>query len=91
MKFGSLTTATDDQLIDQSLLAPAANHDGKVLEELVYNCSDLWLIGDKAYNDTEKEARFWQKRRILLLPLRKNNHHEPWRRGCEKSCVNGLS
>ena len=71
-------TTTDDQLIDEWLLAPAANHDGKVLEELVFNCSDLWLIGDKAYNDTEKEARFWQKRRILLLPLRKNNHHEPW-------------
>jgi len=71
-------TTTDDQLIDEWLLAPAANHDGKVLEELVYDCSDLWLIGDKAYNDTEKEARFWQKRRILLLPLRKNNHHEPW-------------
>lgn len=71
-------TTTDDQLIDEWLLAPAANHDGKVLEELVFNCSDLWLIGDKAYNDTEKEGRFWQKRRILLLPLRKNNHHEPW-------------
>ena len=71
-------TTTDEQLIDEWLLASAANHDGKVLEELVYNSSDLWLIGDKAYNDTEKEARFWQKRRILLLPLRKNNHHEPW-------------
>ena len=71
-------TTTDDQLIDEWLLAPAANHDGKVLEELVYDCSDLWLIGDKAYNDVEKETRFWQKRRILLLPLRKNNHHEPW-------------
>ncbi len=34
-------TTTDDQLIDEWLLAPAANHDGKVLEELVYNCSDL--------------------------------------------------
>ena len=71
-------TTTDDQLIDEWLLAPAASHDGKVLEELVFNCSDLWLIGDKAYNDAEKEARFWRKRRILLLPLRKNNHHEPW-------------
>ena len=70
-------TTTDSQVIIEWPLAPAANHDGKVLEELVFNCSDLWLIGDKAYNDTEKETRFWQKRRILLLPLRKNNHHEP--------------
>lgn len=75
-----LTTA-DSQLIDEWLLAPAAHHDGKVLEELVFNHSDLWLIGDKAYNDTQKEARFWQKRRILLLPLRKKNHHEPWSDG----------
>lgn len=71
-------TATDNQLIDEWLLAPAAHHDGKVLEELVFDHTDLWLIGDKAYNDAEKEARFWQKRRILLLPLRKSNHHEPW-------------
>lgn len=71
-------TTTDNQIIDEWLLAPAAHHDGKVLEELVFNCSDLWLIGDKAYNDAEKEARFWEKRRILLLPLRKDNHHEPW-------------
>ncbi len=71
-------TTTDSQLIDEWLLAPAANHDSKVLEELVFNCSGLWLIGDKAYNDAEKETRFWQKRRILLLPLRKNNHSEPW-------------
>ncbi len=71
-------TTTDSQLIDEWLLAPAAHHDGKVLEELVFNCSDLWLIGDKAYNDVEKEVRFWRKRRILLLPLRKDNHHEPW-------------
>ena len=71
-------TTTDRQLIDEWLLAPAAHHDGKVLEELVFNLSDLWLIGDKAYNDTEKETRFWQKRRILLLPLRKTNYHEPW-------------
>jgi hypothetical protein len=71
-------TTTDDQLVDEWLFAPAAYHDSKVLEELVFNCSDLWLIGDKAYNDTEKESRFWQKRQILLLPLRKSNHHEPW-------------
>lgn len=71
-------TTTDSQLIDEWLLAPAAHHDGKVLEELVFNSSDLWLIGDKAYNDAEKEASFWQKRRILLLPLRKKNHPEPW-------------
>ena len=72
-----LTTA-ENQLIDEWLVAPAAYHDGKVLEELVFDHTDLWLIGDKAYNDAEKEARFWQKRRILLLPLRKKNHHEPW-------------
>ncbi len=71
-------TTTDNQIIDEWLLAPAAHHDGKVLEELVFNCSDLWLIGDKAYNDAEKESRFWDKRRILLLPLRKDNFPEPW-------------
>jgi len=36
-------TTTDSQLIDEWLLAPAAHHDGKVLEELVFNSSDLYL------------------------------------------------
>lgn len=71
-------TTTDSQLIDEWLLAPGAAHDGKVLEELVFDCSDLWIIGDKAYNDAEKETRFWEKRRILLLPLRRNNQSEQW-------------
>lgn len=71
-------TATADQLIDEWLLAPAAPHDSKVLEELVFDCRDIWLIGDKAYNNAEQEARFWEKRRTLLLPLRKRNQKEQW-------------
>ena len=32
---------------------------------------DLIITGDKAYNDAELETRLWDKRRILLLPLRR--------------------
>lgn len=64
--------------MDKWLLTPAENQDGKVLEELGFSYSDLWLINDKAYNNAEKEALFWKKRHNLLLPLRENNHHEPW-------------
>ena len=71
-------TVTADQLIDQWLLAPASATDAKVLDELVLDCRDLSIIGDKAYNDAELEERLWRKRRIHLLPLRKDNQQAQW-------------
>jgi hypothetical protein len=71
-------TTTPDQLIDEWLLAPAAEHDVKVLDALVLDCHDLVLIADKAYNDTELEDRLWRKRRIQLLPLRRTNQKQQW-------------
>lgn len=71
-------TVTTDQLIDEWLLAPASSTDAKVLDELVLDCRDLSLIGDKAYNDAELEQRLWRKRRIHLLPLRKDNQQNQW-------------
>jgi hypothetical protein len=66
-------TVTPNQLVDEWLLAPAAEHDVKVLDTLVLDCRDLILIADKAYNDAELEDRWWRKRRIQLLPLRRTN------------------
>jgi hypothetical protein len=71
-------TATAEQLIDEWLLAPASAHDAKVLDALVQDCRDLAIIGDKAYNDAELEARLWNKRRIQLLPLRRRNQKAQW-------------
>jgi len=71
-------TCTAEHLIDEWLVAPAATHDVKVLEALVSNCHDLSLVGDKAYNDVDLEARLWRTRRILLLPLRKQNQRQQW-------------
>lgn len=67
-------TATVNQLIDDWVLAPSSVPDPKVLDELVLDRRDLTLIGDKIYNDVELESRLWRKRRILLLPLQKDNH-----------------
>lgn len=71
-------TTTAEQLIDEWVLAPAAAHDVKVLDALVSDCHDLILVGDKAYNDAELEARLWRKRRIQLLPLRRSNQKQQW-------------
>ena len=71
-------TATADQLIDEWLLAPASVPDPQVLEALVLDCCDLTLIGDKIYNDQDLEAYLWRERRILLLPLRKQNQKQQW-------------
>lgn len=71
-------TVTVNQLIDEWLLAPAAFVDGKVVEALVQSQHDLILIGDKGYTDAALEERLWQRRRILLLPLRRKNEKRQW-------------
>jgi hypothetical protein len=77
-------TTTVNQLIDEWVLAPASVPDPKVLDELVLDCRDLVLIGDKIYNDAELEDRLWRKRGILLLPLRKDNQKQQWAEGVQK-------
>ncbi len=69
---------TAEQLIDEWLLAPASMPDPQVLDALVLDGRDLTIIGDKIYNDAELEDRLWQKRRILLLPLRRDNQKKQW-------------
>ena len=71
-------SVTVQQLIDEWLLAPASIPDPQVLDEMVLDCRDLTLIGDKIYNDTELEERLWRKRRSRLLPLRKDNQKKQW-------------
>ncbi len=71
-------TTTVDQLIDEWGLAPASIPDPQVLDELVLDCRDLTLIGDKIYDDAELEERLWRKRRITLMPLRKDNQKKQW-------------
>lgn len=71
-------TTTPDQLIDEWMLAPASVPDGKAVDALLENCTDLAVLGDKAYNDKDLEDRLWRKRRIQLLPLRKNNQKKQW-------------
>jgi hypothetical protein len=71
-------TTTPDQLIDEWILAPASIPDGKAVDALLEGCTDLAVIGDKAYNDEELENRLWRKRRIHLLPLRKSNQTKQW-------------
>ena len=71
-------TVTVDQLIDKWMLAPASVPDPKALDDLVLDCRDLVLVGDKIYNDAELEERLWRKRRIQLLPLRKENQKNQW-------------
>jgi hypothetical protein len=71
-------TATLDQLIDEWVLAPASVPDPQVLDELMLDGRDLTLIGDKIYNDAELEERLWRKRRIMLMPLRKDNQNKQW-------------
>jgi hypothetical protein len=76
-------TVTADQVIDDWCVAPAAYLDPKVLEELVRTRRDLVLIGDKRFNDADLEDRLWRKRRIQLLPLRKDNQKVPWPDGVQ--------
>ena len=77
-------SVTVEQLIEEWLLAPASVPDPQVLDELVLDCRELTLIGDKIYNDSELEERLWRKRRISLLPLRKDNQKKQWPQGIQQ-------
>lgn len=50
-------TVTDDQLIDEWLVAPASVHDVVALNTLLADARDIVVLGDKAYNDQELEDR----------------------------------
>ena len=77
------TTVTVSQLIDEWLLAPASIPDPQVLDALMLDDRDLIVMGDKIYNDAELEERLWRKRRIQLLPLRKDNQKNQWPDGIQ--------
>ena len=79
------TTVTGDQVIDDWMVAPASVPDPQALEALVETRRDLTLIGDKIYNDVGLETRLWCKRRILLLPLRKDNQKTQWPDGVQRT------
>jgi hypothetical protein len=55
------------------------------MEALVQDRRDLTLIGDKIYNDAALEERLWRKKRILLLPLRKDNQKQQWPDGVQRT------
>lgn len=79
------TSVTGDQLIDDWMVAPASIPDPQALAALVEHRHDLTLIGDKIYNDAGLEARLWRKKRILLLPLRKDNQKTQWPDGVQRT------
>ena len=79
------TTVTGDQVIDDWMVAPAAVPDPQAMEALVAARRDLTLIGDKIYNDVGLETRLWRKKRILLLPLRKDNQKTQWPDGVQRT------
>ena len=71
-------TVTDEQLIDDWMVAPASVHDKSVLDTLLSDSRNIVVFGDKAYNDQELEDRLWSKRGIQLLPLRRKNQLQQW-------------
>ena len=72
-------TVTDEQLIDEWMVAPASVHDKTALDTLLLESRDLVIFGDKAYNDHElEEQRLWEKRGIQLLPIRRKNQKQQW-------------
>ena len=78
-------TVTDEQLIDEWMVAPASVHDKTALDALLLESRDLVVFGDKAYNDQELEDRLWDKRRIQLLPIRRKNQQRQWSHSVRKA------
>jgi len=71
-------TVTDEQLIDEWMVAPASVHDKTALDMLLLEFRDLVIFGDKAYNDQELEDHLWGKRGIQLSPIRCKNQKQQW-------------
>ena len=78
-------TVTDEQLIDEWMVAPASVHDKTALDTLLLESRDLVIFGDKAYNDQELEDRLWEKRGIQLLPIRRKNQQKQWSESVRKA------
>jgi hypothetical protein len=78
------TTVSGNQVIDDWMVAPGSVPDPQAMEALVEDRRDLTLIGDKIYNDVGLEERLWRKKRILLLPLRKDNQKSQWPAGVQR-------
>ena len=78
-------TVTDEQLIDEWMVAPASVHDKTALDTLLLESRDLVIFGDKAYNDQELEDRLWKKRGIQLLPIRRKNQQQQWSESVRKA------
>ena len=79
------TTVTGDHVLDEGLVAPASIPDSQALAALVEHRHDRTLIGDKISNDAGLDARLWCKKRILLLPLRKDNQKTQWPDGVQRT------
>jgi hypothetical protein len=78
-------TTTPDQLIDEWMLAPASVPDGKAVDALLENCTDLAVIGDKAYNDEELEDRLWRKTAYSIVAFTQKQPKEAVA-GCCSPC-----
>jgi len=77
-------TVDCDQMLDEWVLAPGSYSDLKVLPALCDGYRDLIYIGDKGYVDAKTEDWLWKRGRPLLLPLRRDNQHNPWPAGIQR-------
>ena len=77
-------TVDCDQMLDEWVLAPGSYNDFKVLLALCDGYRELIYIGDKGYVAAKTEDWLWQRGRHLLLPLRRDNQHNPMARGMQR-------
>jgi DDE family transposase len=72
-------TITDQQIIDQWMLAPAAPRDSKLAETLLSETERRLVFGDNAFRDPTVAAQLKRTHQVeLLAPPRQRYEKHPW-------------
>jgi hypothetical protein len=73
----SLTT-TQDQVVDEWLLAPAAPHDSTTMPALLEDQADLLVLADGAYHNPAAESVLRTHHKIDVLAPPRRDSQQPW-------------
>jgi hypothetical protein len=71
-------TTTTNQVVDQSMLAPASHWDGKLTPALLEDAAGMWVIGDNAFHDPTAIDWLQRQRHIRLTAIQRRDAREPW-------------
>jgi len=71
-------TTSDEQVVDEWMLAPAAPYDSTTMPAMLENYDDCTVLGDGAYHNPTAEPVLSEKYQVEVLASPKKNSLHPW-------------